>query len=574
MMSVKHYFGRWMLAATVAALAACGGGSNNGAGSPFGGTGSGGGSSTAQVVSRLSLVLLNSNGAQVASLANNGSERITARVTALDANNTVVDGAPITLRADGGAEITPDGTVTGTAGTITAQVGIGADRSSRKITVTALAQNGTVTAATEFLVSGAKLTATAPPLVAPGAALAPSFTLLDASNNPMQAQLIKLSANGTEVGVQPTDSTGKTIFSFNAPATTGTLTLVASGAGETIQRVIQVQSSSVPVAVGTVLGASVAANPSVVSVNTTGTSNATTIRALFKGTGNAAIPNVRVWFTLPDPNSVGGTFSDNGLVYADSTGTATTTYIPGPLSSPTDGVIVLACYSNVDFVVPTTLGACPATASDGSAVKSTMATLTVVGGALRLSIGTDELIGLGAGTYIKDFVVVVVDAAGLAMSGVEITPKLDLTAFYKGFYAWNGSAWVRDAPFYGALQTPRCVNEDVNRNGIKESGEDTNGNGELDPNGVSITMVGSSKTDAAGKAIVRIEYPRDRATWIDYRITITGRVSGSEGLAVYNGSFDGLGNLPAPGEVFKNESVAPAFVLSPYGKLSGCDNAN
>ena len=87
-------------------------------------------------------------------------------------------------------------------------------------------------------------------------------------------------------------------------------------------------------------------------------------------------------------------------------------------------------------------------------------------------------------------------------------------------------------------------------------------------------MVGSSKTDSSGKAIVRIEYPRDRATWIDFVISVTGRVGGSEGLAVYQGTLGGRGSLPAPGEAFKNEAVAPAFVVSPYGSSAGCNNTN
>ena len=290
----------------------------------------------------------------------------------------------------------------------------------------------------------------------------------------MPGQEVALSGNGASIGSTPTDGTGKATFKFNAPATAGALTLIATAAGETLERVVQVQSSSVPPASGTVIGASVSANPSVVSVNSSSTSNATTIRAIFRGANNATISNVRVWFTLPDPNSVGGSFSDTGLVYSDATGTASTTYIPGAVSSPTAGVVVLACYSNVDFAIPATPGVCPAGTS-----SNLFTTLTVVDQALRLDIGTDELIGLGNITYLKDFVVVVVDAAGRAKADVEITPKLDLPAFYKGFYAWNGETWVRSAP--GALRLPGCPNEDVNRNGILETGEDVNGDGKLDP---------------------------------------------------------------------------------------------
>jgi hypothetical protein len=528
------------------------------------------------VVDRLTLVLTNDTGVPAASLPNTGTERITATVTALNASNAVVPNATINLSVDSGAEVTPTGTATNDDGKLTGLVGIGPDRSSRRVTVTARTADGAKEVSASFLITGAKLSATLPPIVAPGAAITARYTLLDAAGNAMVGESVTLSGNGSSLGEATTDTAGTATFAINAPAQAGSFTLTATAAGESLERIVQVQSSSVPPAVGAVTGASVAANPSVVSVNSSNTTNSTTVRALFKGASNAPIRNVRVWFTLPDPNSVGGAFSDTGLVYSDATGTATTLYLPGAISSPTDGVIVLACYSNVDFAIPATPGACPATASDGSPVRSTSATLTVVDEALRLDIGTDELIQLGTGTYIKDYTVVVVDAAGRAKADVEITPKIDLLAFYKGYYAWNGSAWVRTVggPPTGVLRLPACPNEDVNRNGNLEVGEDTNGNGRLDPGGVTIRMVGSSRTDASGKAVVRIEYPRDRATWIDYLITVTGRVGGSEGLAVYLGTLDGLGPLPAPGDAFTEEDVFPAFGISFYGTEPGCDNAN
>jgi hypothetical protein len=544
----------------ISVLAACGGGSENAGTPPFGG-GSGGGGTTTPVVASLSLVLVDANGAPASSLNNIETARLTAKVTALDKNNAIVPNAPIAFAANNGGVVAPASTTTDDQGLITALVGIGADRSSRTITVTVTGENGSVSSSAEFVVTGAKLTAAVSPIVVPGAEINATFTLVDASANPMPQETVTLAAGGTTVGEQKTDSTGKTTFKFAAPAAPTSLTLRATAAGESIDVIVQVQSTSVPPAAGTISGASVSANPSVVSVNSTGTSNSTTIRALFKGANNAPIANVRVWFTLPDPNTVGGSIADSGLVYSDATGTATTTYVPGPVSSPTDGVVVLACYSNNDFVAPA-----PGTKTCPAGTQSAQTTLTVVDEALRLSIGTDELIGLGTVTYYKDYTVIVVDAAGRAKADVEITPKLDLTAYYKGYYGWDGESWTR-APGVGLLLVPLCPNEDVNRNGNKEAGEDTNGNGELDPAGVSIRMNGSSRTDASGKAIVRIEYPRDRATWIDYLITVTGRVGGSEGLAIYRGSLDGLGNLPAPGEVFKNQNVFPAFGISPYGRL-------
>jgi hypothetical protein len=263
--------------------------------------------------------------------------------------------------------------------------------------------------------------------------------------------------------------------------------------------------------------------------------------------------------------------------------------------------------------------------------------------ALSVNIRTNELIKSGAAelTYIKEFVVMVVDAAGNARADVQITPSVDLTGYYKGFYWWDGEAWVQqltlanteayrwnssqirwesglcaryDDPTVGApdpivcnswtangwqrsvrpagsttplplplvtTNQPVCPNEDNNRNGVREAaapagspslsgrGEDMNWNGELDPRkaDVAVKMVGSPKTDANGIAIVQIEYGRDLATWVDFVITVTASgISGTEARARYTGNLYGLGNLPAPGEAFRNEDVAPAFVVSPYGR--------
>ena len=60
----------------------------------------------------------------------------------------------------------------------------------------------------------------------------------------------------------------------------------------------------------------------------------------------------RVTFDLGgDPQSVGGSFTAGGngqLLYTDANGAVTTAYVPGTRSSPTDGVIVRACYGTSD----------------------------------------------------------------------------------------------------------------------------------------------------------------------------------------------------------------------------------
>ncbi|MCK7499922.1 MAG: hypothetical protein MZW92_63350 [Comamonadaceae bacterium] len=101
-----------------------------------------------------------------------------------------------------------------------------------------------------------------------------------------------------------------------------------------------------------------------------------------------------------------------------------------PASSPTNGITVRACWDVIDFAVDT----CP------NAVTNT---LTVASEALSVNIRTNELIQEGSArlTYIKQFVVMVVDAAGQAKPDVVITPSVDLPAYFKGYYTWTGENW-------------------------------------------------------------------------------------------------------------------------------------
>jgi hypothetical protein len=306
-------------------------------------------------------------------------------------------------------------------------------------------------------------------------------------------------------------------------------------------------------------------------------------------------------------NSTDGTVSYVGaFAYSDAAGVARGTFTPGQIGSPTDGVTVRACWALTDAAFAT--NACP---------NAVTTKLTVSAEALSVAIGANNLVGSGAQnlTYTKQFVVMVVDAAGQAKPGVTVTPLVDLPRFYKGFYFWNGNAWQQtntlrrfvvdasnqtvevDSPenyvwnattkawTVGApTRSPFCPNEDVNRNAVREAqphstttpdlaqrGEDLNWNGELDPRKgyVAITMVGGSTTNANGLAYLQIEYPKSVASWIDALITVTASgVGGSE--------FKATQSLRLPGAAsdVTDENVPPPFVTSPLGQGNTCLDTN
>lgn len=542
------------------------------------------------------------------SITNGGSSTIVATATAVDANRNAVPGIDVTISVDQSAVAQVSGTRTNAQGVVTANIGIGADRSNRVVTVTA--KTGSLVRTASFAVTGAKLTSSASPLVTAGSeGNVIEYTLVDFNGIAMANQRVEVTGAGLVAQSGTTDLNGKFRYTYRAPANPTTLQIIAAAAGDTRTENVTVASagSGVPEADEKPQSASVTPTPSVVTVNVPGsTTNQVELRALFLGANNRPIKNVRVRFDLAgnQSNTDGRATWVGDYAYSDENGVARGTFTPGLRSSPTNGVTIRACYDTRNFV------ATGPSACDG-VPSFTMATLTVSSEALAVSIRTNELIKSGAAllTYIKEYVVMVVDSAGQAKQDVLITPSIDLTAFYKGFYRWNGVQWARtltlDAAesyeWTGAAWSrvgpttparPACPNDDVNRNGVREAApfvagaavpgiegrqEDLNWNGELDPrkSDVAIKVVGSNKTDANGIAIVQIEYGRNLASWVDFVITVTASgVSGTEARARYIGSLYGLGNLPFPGEAVTNENVAPAFVVSPYGRSTTCLDAN
>lgn len=550
------------------------------------------------------------------SLTNGGSSTITATVTAVDRNRNVVPGIPVTISVDSSATAAVSGAVTNASGVVSATVGIGADRSNRVITVTAT--SGSLVRTASFSVTGAKLTVSASPLVVAGSTgNIIEYTLVDFNALAMVDQAITVTGNGLPTQSGRTDLNGKFRYTYAAPATSGTLTVLASAAGDQRSQVVTVSAATSSVAPASEVpqSASVTPTPSVVTVNVSGSStNQSELRVLFLGANNKPIPRVRVRFDLAGNNN-----SSDGVVnwvgsyaYSDENGVARGTFTPGQRSSPTNGVTIRACYDVGDFA------SAGASACDGVA-RSVSSTLTVSSEALAVNIRTNELIKNGSTdlTYIKEFVVMVVDSAGQAKADVQITPSVDLIGYHKGYYvyddvlgqwvqcltleseenyAWTGTAWARNP----AAQTARgnclnlpnrgrpvCPNEDINRNGVREAPafvagtspvlaarqEDLNWNGDLDPrkSDVAIKMVDSARTNANGLAVLQIEYGRNLASWVDFVITVTASgVSGTEARARYIGNLWGIGNLPYPASAVTVKTVEPAFVISPYGRSATC----
>lgn len=541
--------------AVVALTASCGGGGGSAGTSPFGsgsGSGSGGASgpcpaasgaaATCATAANLTLQL------DTASIQNTGAATVKATATATTASGQALTGIPVSFSVDNGATFTQSAATTAADGTSVATVSIGGDPSNRLVTITAT--SGSLIATGTFAVSGSVLTATGSAVVVPGSANNQViFRLTNANGAGIANQAISIVAGALGTTTATTDGNGNYTYTYTAPAAAGSLDIVGSAGGvsKTLTVLVQSGAGSIPPAVGPVSSASVSANPSVVSTNSASTNNRTEIRALFVGPGNAAIPRVRVRFDMNgDVNNIGGTFSTGtSVIYSDASGTASTAYIPGAKSSPTNGVTIRACYDINDFAA----SACPNQAT---------VTITVASDPLSVTIGSNDKVVIGPNdlTYIRKFVVLVVDASGKAKANVDVIPSIDIDLYWKGFYT-RTTTWNQNTTA-GA-----CANEDGNRNGVLEAVEDINHSGAIEPrkSDVAVSILGTGKTDDSGTATVQIEYPQNVATWARVKILVSATgVSGTEGRATWTEI------LPAPATAFTQAS-APAFISSPYGDI-------
>lgn len=503
---------RWSLLAVVAAtVAACGGG---------------GGSPSLPIIP-----ITPTNPSPTASdlivtldkvnLTNSGSDSATLTVTAVDSSRNVVASAPVTVAVENNGVFTPDtaGGVTGANGIFSGKIVIGSDKSNRLIPYTV--KSGSITKTGHLTVAGIALAATAVPSApAPGQAVTLTASVKDSAGNAVPGVDVALNGvPGSAALAARTDNAGQAAFRFNAPSSEGTYPLSIAGAGATGSydlKVLTPGSTTVPVAIGPISGASAIATPVVLGVNAAGsTAKQSEVRALFVGADNKPISNVRVRFSVASSALPGESLTNgSNIVYSDTTGVAKTNYVAPTTASPNEGVIIRACYSENDFAVTD----CP---------NAVTARLTVASAPVSLTIGVDNVIEKSASgiSYVKKFEIQAVDAAGNYARDVPLSAVVSIEGYRKAADYAAAGIW--------------CPNEDTNRNGVLDTlpvNEDTNGDGVLTPrqSDVAVGFVGEAKTNATGLALLQIQYPQNVATWLNVRIKVNAGVSGSEGESTYS----------------------------------------
>lgn len=599
------------------ALTACGGGGGNpgtSSGAPV--TNAPGSANTPASVE----VLTSAN-----TLPSAGSE-VTITAFVKSGNNVGMSGQTVSFATTSGTLQVPSA-VTDPSGAVTATLTAGSDKSLRDITVSVTAS--TVSGSIIIPVTDTTVSiAGSGSLQSGGAAAKYTVRAADSSGKPIGAAKITVSSTlGNSVSFPaPTDGTGTTSF-FYTPNNAGADTLTVSGLGASVNTTIVVSaidfvalspanntsiavnstqtitvryklsnvgipgktvsfsttrgtfsaSSSITDANGdasAVLSSSTAgpavvvaqisgvgqvnlplqfvattpstivvqANPGAVLPNSSGaTTNQSSIEAIVRDANGNAVANRQVNFTtLQDVSN--GTLSP-GVATTDANGRAQVQFIPGATSTPANGVVIRAEVASTSIFADTSL--------------------TVNGKALFITLGFGNTISnLDETTYSKQFSVYVTDANGVAVGNQLITLSVIPETYGKGFMFWSDPLWR-------VSSAATCLNEDTtSRNGVLDTGEDTNSNGQLTPGNVAVAAPGNVTTDAEGRATFNLQYGEQYAYWVTVKIAARASVAGTESTQSI------LFELPALAADVSSETVSPAGVISPFGTASSCTDPN
>ncbi|MDN6275690.1 hypothetical protein [Psychrobacter sp.] len=259
------------------------------------------------------------------------------------------------------------------------------------------------------------------------------------------------------------------------------------------------------------------------------TGGSTQVIARVLDVDDAPVKNAIVQFTTTKDAS-GGSLGQ-AVAYTDNNGQAIVTYNAGQNSTSTDGVVIEAEVQALKLPDGTEKSVSVPLDDSGITVQ-TKSTFISFAFANTVRSGDRDVY------YYRNGSISVLDNTGQPAINQQVSVNLIPEEYYKGFYSIGidlsgDDAWVKSAL--------ACDNEDVNNNGILNLGEDTNGNGQLDPVNVAAVLDGDGNevslnpsqgfnltTDDFGKIDFSVRYPKEYAEWYLSSITVNTRVDGSE----------------------------------------------
>jgi len=173
---------------------------------------------TIEVVSAVPSLTLTADSGTLASAGTAGNE-VPVKALVRDANNIVVAGVAVVMKADSGS-LSAASFVTDAQGLVTAKLGTGGDPTTRAIKVTATVP-GAAPATTVVNVTGTKLTINAAPTINVGASADITVKLVDSAGNALVGKPVTFSATANALtvkggGAAVTNAAGQLILSYTA----------------------------------------------------------------------------------------------------------------------------------------------------------------------------------------------------------------------------------------------------------------------------------------------------------------------------------------------------------------------
>jgi len=609
-MKIFRLLPRWTgPAAMLCVLALTGCGSDNSITDPGGGSGT-----EPPPVEVTDLTMLTSS----PQLPSDGASPATITAIVRDANNNVVEGVGVVFSADSGA-LTVLTSITNADGVAQASLATAGDPTSRTITVQGI--TGNLNTSVQVDVSGTMMVITGAPNVVFGDTVQYSIQLQDSSGAGISNETIDVSsASGNTLAAASlvTDSEGLATIDLTATVS-GADTLSAMALSGSANAFIDITVSndsftflSPPSNTEVNLGAiePVTVEWLINGVPQTGTVNFFTTRGTLSsgsepldGSGratvditsnnagpasiSASIPNgpitqlpiefvattpakidvqasrftvgpggqSTIGATVRDPNDnpvkgkvvvfeltdVTGGFISVGGQTTNSNGRAETVYTAGQTVSGADGVEVRA------FV------------QEDPTVEDTV-NLTVAQQEVDISIGTgNQIEEPNTADYLKEFSVRVTDSQGVGVANVDVQLSVFSKTYVKGIYVPDtiNDVW---APLASAF----CQDEDVNRNGQLDPGEDFNNSGSIEAGNVATVAPGSIITDQNGFGLVELSYAQEFGSWVEVTIQAKAAVTGTEFLETEDYTLEVLRS-----DVALSNSP-PGGLVSRWGQTPDC----
>jgi Bacterial Ig-like domain (group 1) len=286
-----------------------------------------------------------------------------------------------------------------------------------------------------------------------------------------------------------TDASGEVVVNIRSANAGGASITAQTDGGPTTQRSVEF-IATVPDSLD------VQADPFTIAPN-----EQATITAILRDPNNNLVKNKQIVFQLTDVT--GGNLSV-GAADTDSQGRAQTVYTASSTTSASGGVVINA------FV-------------QGAATVTDSTALTVARREVFLSFGTgNEMSEPTPAKYDVPFVLIVTDADGNGVAGAQVQLSLLSVHYLKGIWVADtaNDQWVTSV-------TATCNDEDVNRNGVQDVGEDFNSNAHVEAGNIA-SIVSNATTDENGVVDFDIVYPQVYGMWLDVQLKAKATVQGTE----------------------------------------------